>query len=183
VEIPEKVSQIQSYIQIKSKRTEMEKQIKPLRKRLSELESELSATQSQEQEALSCIDQSMLVNRQSFKSINNILTNAVSIHPSRGGEFPVGCAVLQSGKKGLQLSIVFSKPLFSGWRTETPYKSWQMCPLALDTPEPPDENHIPQYRSLMELDMDLSCWEQTNSELRLWGNNGSDALVFCLRGG
>jgi len=179
MEIPEKVARIQSYIQLKSKRAELEKQVRPLRKRLSELESELSSTQSQEQEALSLIDQSMLVNRQSLKDINSILANAVSVHVGQG-EFPVGCAVLQSGKKGLQISVVFSQPLFSGWKTETPYGSWQMCPLQLDTPEPPDENHIPQYRSLIEQDIDLSCWERVDGELRLWGTNGYGVMVFGL---
>jgi len=181
MEIPEKVAQTQSYIQLKSKRVELEKQLKPLRKRLSDMESELSDVQTGEQKALSLIDQSMLVDRQSIKVINNILVCAVSVHTMQG-ELPVGCAVLQSSKKGLQLSIVFSRPLFSGWRTETPYISYQVCPLQLETPESPDENHIPQYRSLMELDMDLSCWEQADNELRLWGNNGSGAMIFSLRG-
>jgi len=181
MEIPEKVAQIHSYIQLKSKRAELEKQIKPLRKRLSDMETELSSLQSQEREALPRVDQSMFIDRSSIKTINTMLSGASSIHMPQG-EFPVGCAVIQFGKKGLQLSIVFSQPLFSGWRTETPYKSWQMCPMQLDTPEPPDENHIPEYRSLVEQDMDLSCWEQVGSELRLWGNNGSEVLVFGLRG-
>jgi len=180
MEIPEEVAQIQSYTQLKSKRAELEKQIKPLRKRLSDMETELSNIQSQEREALSRVDQSMLVDRSSIKTINGLLSGASSIRTSQG-EFPVGCAVLQSGKKRLQISIVFSQPLFSGWRTETPYKSWQMCPMQLDTPEPPDENHIPEYRSLVEQDMDLSCWEQVGAELRLWGSNGSGVLVFSLR--
>lgn len=180
MEIPEKVAQIQSYIQLKSHRAELEKLVKPLRKRLSELELELSDAQSQEQEALSRVDQSMLVNRRSVKTINDLLSGAVSIR-TKQGEFPVGCAVLQSGKKGLQLSIVFSKPLFSGWRTETPYKSWQMCSLQLETPEPPSENHIPEYRSLVEQGVDLSCWEQMDSELRLWGDNGLGAITFALK--
>ena len=182
MEIPEKVAQIQSYIQLKSERTDLEKRIKPLRKRLSELESELSDTQSQEQEALSLVDLDMLVNRQSIKTINNLLVDAVSIHTGQG-EFPVGCVVLQSSKKGLQLSIVFSQPLFSGWRTDTPYKSYQFCPLQLETPEPPDENRIPQYRSLAEWDADLACWEQVDSELRLWMTNGFGVVVFSLRDG
>ena len=135
MEIPEKVAQIQSYIQLESERTNLEKRIKPLRKRLSGLESEL-------QEALSLVDPDMLVNRQSIKTINNLLVDAASIHTGQG-EFPVGCVVLQSSKKGLQLSIVFSQPLFSGWRTETPCVSYQSCPLQLETPEPPDENRIP----------------------------------------
>jgi len=181
MEIPEKVAQIQSYTQLKSKRAELEKQVKPLRKRLSDMETELSNLQSQEQEALSRVDQSMLVGRSSIKIINGLLSNTSSIHTSQG-EFPVGCAVIQSGKKGLQLSIVFSQPIFSGWRTETPYKSWQICPMQLDAPEPPDENHIPEYRSLIEQDMDLSCWEQAGGELRLWSDNGSGVLVFTLRG-
>ena len=182
MEIPEKVSQIQSYIQLKSKRAELEKQIKPLHKRLSELESELSDTRSQEQEALSHIDQSMLVSRQSIKIINDLLANTISVRTSQG-EFPVGCAVLQSAKKGIQLSIVFSRPLFSGWVTETPYRSYKFGPLQLDTPEPPDENHVPEYRSLIELAMDLSCWELVDSELRLWGANRYGVVVFSLRGG
>lgn len=182
MEISEKVSQIQSYTHLKSERVELEKQIKPLRKRLSELESELSDTQSREQVALLLVDQSMLVNRQSIKSINNLLTDAVSIRLQQG-EFPIGCAVLQSGKNGLQLSVVFSRPIFSGWQTETPYKSWQICPLQLNTPELPDENHIPRYRSLVEWDVDLSCWEQVGNELRMWGANGSGTMVFSLRSG
>jgi len=180
MEIPEKVAQIQSYTQFKSKRAEMEKQVMLLRKRLSDMETELSNLWSQEREALSHVDHSMLVNRQSLKTINALLSGADSIRTSQG-EFPVGCAVLQSGKRGLQLSIVFSQPIFSGWRTETPYKSWQLCPMQLNVPEPPDENHIPEYRSLMELDVDLSCWEQAGSELQLWSNNGSGVLVFSLR--
>lgn len=180
MEILEKVAQIQSYIQLKSRRAELEKQIKPLRKRLSELESELSFAQSQEQESLLQVDQSMLVNRQSVKIINDILTGAVSIRTSQG-ELPIGCAVIQSGKNGLQLSIVFSKPIFSGWRTETPYRSWQTCPLQLDTPDLPSENHIPQYQSLVEQDVDLSCWERVDSKLRLWSTSKSTAIVFSLK--
>jgi len=180
--IAEKVSHIQTYIQLKHKRTELEKQVKPLRKRLSELESELANTQSQEQEALSCIDRSMLVDRQSLKGINDLLAGASSVRTTQG-VFPVGCAVLQSGKKGLQLSIVFSVPLFSGWRTEAPHMSWQLRPLQLDTPEPPGENHIPEYTSMIELDVVLACWEQADSELRLWKADGSGAMVFGLRGG
>jgi len=182
MEVPEKVAQIQSYVQLKSKRDELEKQIKPLRKKLSDMETELSRLQSQEQEALSHIDHSMLVNRQSLKTINALLSGADSIRNSQG-EFPVGCVVLQSSKRGLQLSIVFRQPIFSGWRTETPYVSWQLCPMQLDAPAPPDENHIPEYRSLMERDVDLSCWEQVGDELRLWGGNGSGVLVFSLRDG
>ncbi len=141
---------------------------------------ELSDTQSREREALSLVDLSMLVDRQSLKVVNDLLASALSIRTEQG-EFPVGCAILQRGKDGLQLSVVFSKPIFSGWRTETPYKSWQMCPLQLETPEPPDENHVPQYKSLMVVDVDLSCWERAGSELRLWGNNGSGVMVFSLR--
>jgi len=180
METTEKVAQIQSYIQLKSKRAELEKQVKPLRKRLSELESELSDTQSQEREALSLIDQSMLVDRKSVKVINDLLADAVSVRTNQG-EFPVGCAVLQSSKKGLQLSIVFSKPLFSGWRTETPCLSYRFCPMQLDAPEPSDENYIPEYKSLMESDVDLACWERVDGELRLWGSNGSSVVgVFVL---
>lgn len=182
MKVPEKVAQIQSYIQLRSKRAELGKQLKPLRERLSELESELSDVQSREQEALSRVDSSMLVNRQAVKTINELLSSAISIRTQQG-EFPVGCAVLQSGKKGLQLVIVFYKPIFSGWRTETPFKSWQMCPLQPDTPEPPDENHIPEYREMVEWNVDLSCWEQVDRELRLWGANGSRAVVFSLRDG
>lgn len=181
MEIPEKVAQIQSYIQLKSRCAELEKQIKPLRKRLSGMESELSDTQSREQEALSHADQSMLVDRQSIKTINDLLVNALSISTNQG-DLPVGCAVLQHSKKGLQISIVFSSPLFSGWRTETPYVSWRMCPLQPDTPEPPDENHIPQYKSLTEFGLDLACWELAGNELRLWSANGSGTVVFRLRG-
>jgi len=182
MEIPEKVAQIQSYTQLKSERAELEKQVKRLRKQLSSMETELSSLQSQEREALSRVDQSMLIERSSIKTINTLLSSVSSIRTSQG-EFPVGCAVIQSSKKRLQLSIVFSRPLFSGWRTETPHKSWQMCPLRLDTPEPPDENHIPEYKSLVEQDMDLSCWEQVGGELRLWSNNGSGVLVFTLQCG
>jgi len=180
MEVPEKVSQIQSYIQCKSERVELEKRAKPLRKRLSELEAELSEVQAQEQRTLSQVDPSMLVNKRTLRDINGLLSEATFLHTASRDEFPVGCAVLQYGKTGLQLSVVFSRPLFSGWRTESPFKSWQLCPLQLDTPEPPDENHIPQYESVIELLVDLSCWERTGNELRLWGIVRSGGTVFLL---
>src|SRR3990170_936039 len=151
MEIPEKVAQIQSYTQLKSERAELEKLVKPLRKRLSGMETELSQLQSQEQEALSCIDQSMLIDRNSIKIINDLLLNAITLS-AWGGIFPVGCAVLASEKGQQRISIVFSRPLFSGWKTEKPYLSYQFCPTQLETPEPPDENHIPQYREMIEKD-------------------------------
>jgi len=55
MEIPEKVAQIQSYTQLKSKRAELEKQIKPLRKRLSDMETELS--KMEQDMDLSCWEQ------------------------------------------------------------------------------------------------------------------------------
>ena len=181
MEISEKVAQIQSYTQLKSKRAELEKQVKSLRKRLAEMETELSQLQSQEQEALSGVDQSMLVDRNAVKVINDLLTGVVSVH-SAGGVLPVGCAVLASEKGKLKITVVFSRPIFSGWRTETPYKSWQMCPLQLETPEQPSENHIPEYREMLEWDVDLACWELADGELRLWSRNGTGAIVFGLAG-
>jgi len=181
MEIPEKIAQIQSYIQLKSKRAELEKRVKPLRKRLAEMEKELSQLQSQEQEALSGIDQSMLVDRSSIKVINDLLSHAVSLS-AWGSIFPVGCVILASEKGKAKITIVFSHPLFSGWRTEMPYVSWQVCHLQLETPEPPNENHIPQYREMIEPDIDLSCWELVDDELGLWGQNGTGAIVFGLKG-
>ena len=181
MEIPEKVAQIQSYAQLKSNRAEMEKQVKPLRKRLAEMETELSQLQSQEQEALSGVDQSMLVDRNAVKVINDLLTDVVSVRTS-DVVFPVGCAVLASEKGKLKITVVFSRPIFSGWRTETPYVSWQMCPLQLETPKPPSENHIPQYREMVEQDADWVCWGLADGELRLWSQNGTGVIVFGLAG-
>jgi len=181
MEIPERVAQIQSYVQLKSERAELEKKVKALRKHLAEMEAKLSQLQSQEQEALTRIDQTMLVDRNSIKLINDLLSRAVSIS-AWGDVFPVGCAVLTSEKGKMGLSIVFSQPIFSGWRTEKPYVSWQMCPRQLETPVPPSESHIPQYTEMIEPDVgDLACWELSGSELRLWGKNGAGVVVFGLR--
>ncbi|MCK9601864.1 MAG: hypothetical protein M0R06_22660 [Sphaerochaeta sp.] len=180
MEIPDKVARVQLYARLKNERVELEKKIKSIRKRLSDMENELSSLCSREQEALSLADCSMLIDRRSVNTINGLLASAVSVR-TRQGELPVGCTVAQLNKDKLHLFIVFSQPIFSGWRTETPYVSYQICPLQPDTPELPDSNYIPRYTSLLEMDIALpAVWEQVDNELRLWEPGESYVVVFTL---
>ena len=181
MEIPDKVASIQLYAKLKSERAELEKKIKSVRKRLSDMQTELSSLRDREQEALSLADCSMLVDRQSVNTINDLLAGAISVR-TRQGELPVGCTVAQLNKDKLHLFIVFPQPVFSGWRTETPYVSYQICPLQPDTPELPDSNYIPRYTSLLEMDIALpAVWEQVDNELRLWEPGESSVVVFTLK--
>ena len=171
------VSIVREYLETKKQRTKLESQ-------LSKLKSDLSKTQSREAELQSQVSMDNLITAKSVKVINGLLS---SHRPFRLGDFPVSFArtTLKSGQ--LRFQVIFSQPLFSGWKTETSYYSYQSCPWQLETPEPPDENHIPQYKQVMDGNWDVVCWERTENGLRLWvdekrgvefrWNEGGDANI------
>ena len=150
------VSVVREYLEAKKQRAKLESQFR-------RLESELAKAKTAESDLNSKIDPDGLITTETVKSINSLLTN----RPLWLGKFPVSFAQASLKSSQLHMSIIFSQPLFEGWKTETPYGSWQSCPPALETPEPPDENHIAQYAQVLDLDTDAVCWEQNGNELRL----------------
>ena len=152
------ITVVREYLEIKKQRPKLESQFR-------KLGGELDAVRAKETELSAKVDIASLISTKSVKVINEILE---SHRPLWLGVFPVSFAHATFDKGELHVSVIFSQPLFSGWRTEIPYISWQGCSLSLETPEPPGENHIPQYTQVMELGQGTICWEQSGTELRLW---------------
>lgn len=156
------VSIVREYLDIKKQRAKASSQLSTLQKQLSELETKEVSLASQ-------VSVDSLITAKSVRVINELLSSHRPLRmPLRMGAFPVSFAhtTLKNGQ--LQVQIVFAQPLFSGWETKTPYVSYQCCPWSLETPEPPDENHIPRYMQVMDGNWDVVCWERTENGLRLW---------------
>lgn len=167
------ITTVREYLDTKKQRAKTASQLSVLKKQLSGLETAEATLASQ-------VDPDSLITAKSVKVINELLS---SRRPLWVGDFPVSFAhaTLKNGQ--LHLSVIFAQPLFSGWRTETPYKSWQMCPWSVETPEPPSENHIPQYKHVMDGDWDTVCWERTDNGLRLWTDETRGVAFKWTEGG
>jgi len=174
-----------TYLNHKSNRIQLEKEVSKLRKELTALESQLSQSQAAESESLTLIDPDSLITRESVKVINTILSQTTGLRWKDGAVFPLSLALLSWAKNGdLRLKAIFSQPLFNGWKTETPYYSYQSCPLSVNTPESPSSNHVPQYLHMVDQVVELSCWEVKDEEvlLWLWWKDGEYAVSFVLGG-
>jgi len=177
--VPENVSLIQKYLAGKLACDDKRRQLTKLEREVKTQKETLSLLESERDELFSGVDPSMLVDNGTVKVINELLTSAQ--HIILGDQrLPVGCALLHKVKGKLTLSVVFSTPVFVGWRTETPYVSYQRCPVQTTAPEPPDVNHIPEYISMAEQDVEFSCWTREGERLCLWALSGSRGLVFML---
>ena len=155
------VTVVQEYFDTKHNRQKLESRFKKLEKQLSE-------EQAKETNLSSKINPDSLITTKSVKVINELLSH----RPLWLNDFPVSFAHLTLKGDNLHLSVVFAQPLFRGWRTETPYRSYQLCPLSLGTPTPPGENHIPEYISVSDNDINAVCWEQDGESLWLWSDTG-----------
>lgn len=163
------VTVVQQYLESRKNQQRLESQFKKLEKQLQEERVRVT-------ELLSKIDLNSLISAKSVKVINGLISN----QPLWLNDFPVSFASLTFKSGNTHLSVVFAQPLFRGWRTEMPYRSYQSCPLSLETPSPPDENHIPQYISVLDYDMDVVCWECEGNVLKLWLD---EQRVLVLRWG
>lgn len=161
------VTVVREYLDTRHNRQKLESQFKRLEKQLSD-------GQVAETELLSKINPDSLITSKSVKIINELLSH----RPLWLNAFPVSFAHLTLKGDNLHLSVVFAQPLFRGWRTETPYRSYQLCPLSLGTPTPPDENHIPEYISVSDNDINAVCWEQVGEGLWLWSDS-KHGIEFC----
>ncbi len=152
------VSVVSIYLETRKHRAELEK-------RFSRLKMELSTAQAEEAELSTKVDPDSLITAKSVKVINTLLGGHC---PLWLNDYPVSFAhvILKNGK--VRLSVIFIQPIFTGWKTEIPYKSWQSAEWSLGTPEPPSENHIPQYTQVIDWESGIICWGLNGSELRLW---------------
>jgi hypothetical protein len=113
--------------------------------------------------------------------INSILERGCSLVV--GGELcPVNYAQLHYRDGYVQLEAVLARPLFRGWRTETPFISYQFCPLSVTVPPKPDDNHIPEFVYVLDTRFDLTCWESVDNTVVLWTRSGDSKIVF-VKGG
>jgi len=169
------------YLDFRGKHKELERQAVKLRKHLADMERELERVISGESEALSLIDPDCLITAKSVKTINQLLLSVRGLCQQDGVVMPMSYMglVLKGGK--LRVNAVFAKPLFVGWETKIPYYSYQSCSLSIETPEPPSENHIPRYQVVVDQEVNVSCWEQRDGEVRLWGVGGM-MLKLVLEG-
>jgi len=160
------VPAVSEYLETRKHRAELEK-------RLSRLIAELDIAQTKEAELSGKVDPDSLITAKSVKVINTLLTSHC---PLWLNDYPLSFAhvALKNGK--LRLSVIFAQPIFTGWRTEVPYKSWQSVKWSLETPELPSESHIPQYTQVVDQELSVVCWERDGSELRLWQEEGSGIL-------
>ena len=149
---------------------ETKKQRAKLASQFSKLGKELSVIQAKETELITKVDSDCLITAKSVRVINGLLE---SHRPLWFDSFPVSFAHIGLKNGRLRVSVVFTQPLFSGWKTEAPYRSWQSCPRSLETPEPPSENHIPQFTQVVDYwELPVICWEQRV--------DGQDVGELCL---
>lgn len=158
------VSTVCEYLDTKKSRIKLESQFK-------KLESQLAKTRSDEEALSRKIDPNSFITAKSVRVINEFLSHP----PLWSGVYPVSFAQLTLKGGNATLNIVFAQPIFSGWRTEKPYVSYQGCEWSLETPAPPSESHIPQYQQIAECGMDFVCWEIQGDKLTLWLRGGSRA--------
>jgi hypothetical protein len=149
---------VKQYLETKSTRVKLESQ-------LAKLTEQLTTVRGDEETLSGKIDPNSFITTKTVKVVNELLS---SRRPLWLKNFPVSFVGARFNNGHLHLSIVFSQPIFQGWRTEKPYKSFQSCPLSLETPIPPDENHIPMYIQVSDNDMDVICWEQNETVVKLW---------------
>ena len=152
------VLSIKQYLKTKSERAKLESQF-------TKLERQLTKVRGDEETLSGKVDPNSLITTKTVKVIDELLS---SHHPLWVNNFPVSFASVSIRSGHLHISVVFAQPIFQGWRTEKPYKSFQSCPLSLETPIPPDENHIPMYIQVSDNDIDIICYEQNETAIRLW---------------
>jgi hypothetical protein len=155
------VSTVCEYLDTKESRIKLESQFK-------KLESQLTKTRSDEEALSRKIDPNSFITAKAVKVINEFLSHP----PLWFGVYPVSFAQLTLKGGNATLNIVFAQPIFSGWRTEKPHVSYQVCSWSLETPALPDENHIPEYQQIAEWCMDFVCWEIQDDKLTLWLRGG-----------
>lgn len=149
------------YLEIKKNRTKLESQFK-------KLEKELVICNARESGLRAKVNLNGLITAKAVNIINSLLGRQPLWLYYNDELFPVSFVRVSRAGNNLRVSIVFTQPIFCGWRTETPCVSYQSCPLSLVTPEPPDENHIAQYHQVTDAEYGIVCWEQDKNELRLW---------------
>ncbi len=150
---------VKQYLETRGERDKMESQFTKLGKQLTKVR--------EDEEVLSGkVDSDSLITAKSVKTINELLSN----RPLWLNNFPVSFAQLTLKNGNLHLSVIFSQPLFRGWRTKIPYISYKMCSLSLETPVLPDENHIPEYLQVSDYDYTVICWEREGTTIKLWSD-------------
>lgn len=170
----------QNYIDARDTESSSRSQLRKVKEQLSELEKQLAEHETTTKESLSLISPDNLITAVSVKLINQLLSGGCSLQIG-ASECPVSFVQLVSDSEVTRLEAVLSQPLFHGWRTETPYVSYQLCPLSVVTPTPPSENHIPEYTSVLGWHMNLSCWEYTGDSVILYCRDGDNRVVFALK--
>ena len=170
----------QSYLNSKDVERDLRKKVSLTQNALSELEVRLAEISSQVSDTATLISEDNLVTAKSVKVMNGLLEQGCSLR-IRSEICPVNFAQLSRTDKGVHLDAVLAQPLFHGWRTETPYVSYSFCPLSVTVPPKPDDNHIPEFVSVLSSDYDLSCWEVVDGELVLYSLSGEGKIVFVLK--
>lgn len=149
---------VREYMETKKQRAMVSSQLSILRRKLSGLEVKESCLAIK-------VDSDSLITAKSVRVINELL---FSHHQLQLGGFPVSFVRVATKNSQLNIQVIFSQPLFSGWETKEPYVSYQCCSWQLETPDPPSKNHVPQYKQVMECTWDIVCWEIMENGLRLW---------------
>ncbi len=157
---------------------EAELLVKRLSKELKQAQENLDSAKLQE-EFTGGMDS--LFTAKSVRSLNKMLVTP-SLLTIPAGSFPVSTASLSLRKGRVHIRLTFATPLFNGWKTEIPYISFQFCPVSLEVPPKPSENHVPRFLTEWEQDLgEMACWEQVDDELNLFDMDGK-VYIFELGG-
>ncbi len=169
----------QSYLDIQDKEAELKKHYKNLKNQLYKVEQEQADTNGARVEAESKVNPDNLITAKTVAQINDLLSGGCSLRIG-GSPCPVNYVHLAKDGDKVKLDVVLAQPIFRGWRTETPYVSFQVCSLSVDTQPKTDENHIPEYISVLDMELELSCWEMADGSVMLYSRGGDGKVVFVL---
>ncbi len=176
---------VRDYQYVRKERVQLEKQIAPLQKRLTEV-------LTKEQAMMPCVQAVLLarglaagriLSTQILKKLNIALSQPHAVMALEG-DFPVSSTRVSLKGSSVHLHIIFASPLFRGWECKSDLPgvigtSYQSCPLSLETPVKPSENAVPQYASEAEQVMEIIYWDYDGRQLSFW-NMGGRRAVFLL---
>lgn len=153
-----KIHAMTDYYMAHSEREKLERGVKSIQAQLSE-------AQEREQSATSLITDLLSRNARSLKPL---LAYVDSLTVKGSIVLPVSRVELTTNSSRKRIEVTFTQPVFRGWHTETPYKSFQVCDMQLETPLAPDANHIPDYVTEMGVDLTSLCWDYEDCMLVVW---------------
>lgn len=168
------------YRRARAERTKLEAQVAPLQKKLEQTRTQEDALQKQVPDILAerGLDTNKPLSTPSKAQINKLLSKPCILRLINK-DLPVASASLSVVGKSVELSIQFSKPIFYGWETKTPYVSYSSGSMSLETPPKPTKTSIPRYTTESKWNIDLAYWDYNDKELSLWLFTGH-RLTFVL---